>query len=171
MLNIDIKIKHLDIEFPFKANIKRGEVFEFPVGEPILRDKLFWILCGLKSDFEGEIKGEGICFNASVFNNVLALGDRSMFIRGDVTRNIYKALRVRADRKTAKARTQEVIGLYDLEKLAKLKIDYLEDDELLVVSLARAHYRQIGLVVWKKVDETAKIDLSKFKESYILVVS
>ena len=171
MLEIDIKIKHNNMEFPFKASVKRGEIFTFAVGEEIMRDKLFWALCGINKDYTGEIKGEGICFNSSTFNNVLAIGDRSMFIRGSVTRNIYKALRVRADKQTAKSRTDEVIKLYGLERLSKLNVKLLDDNELLTVALARAHFRKIGLVVFKKLEEHGEIDLSKFSDAYIIKVS
>ena len=171
MLKIDIAFRLNDIDFTFKADVKRGEVYTFNAGEPILADKLFWVLCGLDKNYKGTIEGEGICFNASTFNNVLALGDRTMFIRGSVERNIYKALRVRAGRKTALQRTQEVIGLYNLQKLAKLNIKLLEDEELLTVALARAHFRKIGLLVYKKLGNNAEFDFTKFADSYILVIS
>ena len=121
MLAIDIKFKLKDMDFEFKADVKRGVPYKFEVGERILGDKLFWVLCGLDRAYTGTIEGEGICFNASSWNNVLALGDRSMFIRGTVRRNIYKALRTRVNRKTAKSRTEEVIKLYNLEVLAGLQ--------------------------------------------------
>lgn len=170
MLTIDISFKLNDIDFNFKTEVKRGEVYTFNAGEPILADKLFWVLCGLDKNYEGEVKGEGICFNPSTFNNVLALGDKTMFIRGSVERNIYKALRVRAKPKIAKVRTQEVIELYKLKKLAKLNIKLLEDGELMTVALARAHFRQIGLVVLKKLQDT-QIDFTKFGDAYIIIIT
>jgi len=166
MLLIDIAFRFKDLDFTFSATVRRGEVHDFATGEPALADKLFWVLCGLDQDYTGKIDGEGICFNASSWNNVLALGDRSMFIRGSVRRNIYKALRIRADKKTARARTEEVIKLYNLERIAGFNINLLEDNELTTVAMARAHYRKIGLVVCKNVE----IDLTRFKDAYIIKV-
>jgi len=170
MLAIDIKFKLKDMDFEFKADVKRGVPYKFEVGERILGDKLFWVLCGLDRGYEGKIEGEGLSFNASSFNNILALGDRSMFVRGNVRRNIYKALRVRAHRKIAKARTEEVIKLYHLERIESFKTDLLDDKELLNVALARAHYRKIGLVVFNKAAAPVEIELTKFSDAYIVIV-
>ena len=169
MFNIDIAFKHNDIDFKFQANIARGKPHTFEVGEQMLADKLFWVLCGLDKNYTGTIEGEGISFAASSFNNVLALGDKTMYIRGSAERNIYKALRVRAKRKLAKERTEQVIKLYNLERLAKFNIKLLEDDELLTVSLARAHFRKIRLVIFKNLNNI-EIDLSKFKTEYIITI-
>ena len=163
MLTIDIKFKLREIDFEFKAQIKRGESHTFKVDEESLADKLFWILCGLDTKYEGKIEGEGVSWGASTWNNVLALGDTSMFISGTARRNIYKAIRVRADRKTAKQRTEEVIRLYGLEVLAGLKTKYLSDEELLRVAIARAHFRKIGLVIVKGKD-FCEIDCSTHNE-------
>ena len=171
MLFIDIKFTLKDLEYPFSASVRRGEVHTFDVGEASLADKLFWVLCGLDPIYSGKIDGEGLCFNASSWNNILALGDRSMFIRGSVRRNIYKALRIRANKETARQRTEEVIKLYGLEKLSKFKISLLDDEELINVAQARAHYRKIGLVVFKKLSLNAEIDLAKFRDSYIIVIT
>ena len=173
MLKIDLNIKNDDIKIPFKFEVEIGKPHFVETGEPILRDKLFWALCGLDQnnrDVSGTIDGEGICFNASTFNNVLALGDRGMFIRGSVRRNIYKALRTRSNRKIAKQRTDEVINLYKLENLAKMNVKLLEDDELLTVSLARAHYRKIALVIAKLGQDFDENRLSKFSKAYIIVL-
>ena len=170
MLVIDISFKLRDLDFVFKANTKRGEVYTFEIGEPILADKLFWVLCGLDPFYKGSIEGEGVCFNMSTWNNVLALGDTSMFVRGTVRRNIYKAIRVRCDKQTAKTRTEEVIALYGLEVLAGLKVKLLSPEELLNVSLARAHYRDIALVLFKNLGAKHEIDLSKFKDAYIIKI-
>jgi len=168
VLLIDINFKFKDLDFNFSATVKRGETYTFNVGEVALADKLFWVLAGLDKGYTGKIDGEGICYSASSWNNVLALGDRSMFIRGSVKKNIYKALRIRANKKTARERTQEVLTLYGLKKFEKFNINLLEDDELIIVALARAHYRKIGLVVYKKIN--AKIDLSKFNDAYIIEI-
>ena len=181
MLLIDIAFKHREIDFKFNAIVQRTKpesdleankqrIHTFTIGEPALADKLFWVLCGLDKNFTGTINGEGICFNSSSFNNVLAIGDRSMFVHGTIERNIYKALRTRTDKKTAKQRTQEVLRLYDIERLAKLKPIHLEDDELVTVAFARAHFRKIGLVVYKKMSQTTEIDLRKFNDAYIIVI-
>ena len=170
MLNIDIKFKFRDLDFEFTAQVKRGEPYTFNVGEQSLADKLFWVLCGLDAKYEGKIEGEGICFNASTWNNVLALGDTTMFISGTIRRNIYKAIRVRNDRKTAKQLTEEVIKLYGLEVLAGLKVHYLSDEELLRVSIARAHFRKIGLVIIKERDGY-NIDCTKWPDAYIIKIT
>jgi len=170
MLTIDIKFKLREIDFEFKAEVKPGETHTFNVGEESLADKLFWVLCGLDRKYEGKVEGEGVCFNASTWNNVLALGDVTMFIGGTIRRNIYKALRVRANRKTAKQRTEEVIRLYDLQVLAGLKTKHLSDEELLHVAIARAHFRKIALVVVKD-KKSYNIDYTKWPDAYILRVS
>ena len=170
MLSIDIKFKLREIDFEFKTVVQRGEPYTFNVGEESLADKLFWVLCGLDGKYEGKIEGEGVCFNASTWNNVLALGDVTMFIRGTIRRNIYKALRVRADRKTAKQRTEEVIKLYGLEVLAGLRTKYLSDEELLRVAIARAHFRKIAFVVVKD-KESYQIDCTKWPDAYIIKIA
>jgi ABC-type lipopolysaccharide export system ATPase subunit len=179
MLKIDISFKFKDLDFSFKADINRGEPYIFEVGERALADKLFWVLCGLDKGYTGTIQGEGVCFNASTWNNVLALGDRTMFLRGSVQRNIYKALRVRSNRKISLERTEEVIKLYNLEHLRKMSISLLEDDEIFAVSLARVHYRKIALIVYNSplcnvgVTECVggfKNLLPKYKDAYIVKV-
>jgi len=170
MLNIDISFKLNDIDFAFNTQVKRGDVYTFEVGEPILADKLLWVLTGLDKGYSGKIEGEGVCWNASSWNNVLALGDPTMFVRGSVRRNIYKALRVRADKKTAMARTEEIIEKYGLQVLAGLNVKLLSDEELLRVAVARADYRKIALVVWKKSADAGEIDLSKWADAYILTI-
>ena len=175
MLTINLAFKFRNLDFKFEATVRRGEVHNFEkqypdLFEPALRDKLFWVLCGLDRGYTGKIEGEGLCFNASSFNNVLAIGDRSMFVRGSVRRNIYKALRLRADRKTAQKRTDEVIELYNLKKLENLNVKLLEDGELVTVALARAHFRRIGLVIYKGALEYVEILLQKYKDAYIIVV-
>jgi len=164
---MSFKFKDLDMEF--KAEVERGKPHTFTVGEPALADKLFWVICGLDHGYTGTIKGEGVSFGPTAWNNVLALGDSTMFVRGSVRKNIYKALRIRSDRKTAKERTEEVIEKYGLQVLAGLKVKLLSDDELMTVSLARAHFRKIALVICKKTDGK-EIDLQKFRDAYIIYV-
>jgi ABC-type taurine transport system ATPase subunit len=165
---IDIKFRFKDLDFEFKADTELGKPYNFDIGEPVLADKLFGVLAGLDLDFSGTINGNGVCFNASERNNVLALGDNSMFIKGSVRKNIYKTLRIRTDRKTAKQRTEEVIRLYNLENSADLNINRLNGDELLKVSLARAHFREVRLVIIKNYPA---IDLSKWRQAYIITIS
>lgn len=173
MLSINISFNHNGLDFTFNDEIEQGKPHTFKVGEQSLADKLFWVLVGLDKDYKGSIDGDGICFNASTWNNVLALGDNSMFLpRSTIRHNIYKALRVRADRKAAKVRTEEIIELYNLHVLAGLKPHYLTDEELTNVALARAHYREIRLVVIKGNDaeQVTKIALQKWPEAYIIEV-
>jgi len=169
LLLINIKFKFKDLDLEFKADIERNKPYTFEIGEEMLSDKLFWILVGLDKNYEGEITGEGVCLNASSWNNVLALGDKGMFIRGTVYKNIYKALRVRSKRAEAKNRALEVIKLYNLELLSSIKIHLLTDEELLRVATARAHYRKIALVVAKS-KEIGKIDFTKWQDSYIIKI-
>jgi ABC-type nitrate/sulfonate/bicarbonate transport system ATPase subunit len=158
------------MKFDFTDLVERGKPYTYNVGERALADKLFWVLCGLDAGYTGTISGDGLCFNRSSFNNVLALGDRTMFIRGSVRRNIYKALRLRTDKKTAMARTDEVIGLYNLRKLETFNVKLLTGEELITVALARAHFRKIGLVVFNKVSTNVEIDLQKFSDAYIITI-
>jgi len=166
LLSIDITFTFKDTEFSFKAEIELNKPYTFEIGETALTDKLFWVLVGLDKSYKGKINGEGICFNPSSWNNVLALGDKTMFVRGSVYKNIYKALRVRANKKAALERTEQVIDHYDLRHLSKLNIKLLTQEELLRVAVARAHFRKIALIVAKE----CEIDFSKWKDSYIIKI-
>jgi len=168
LLSIDIKFTIEDTEFPFEAEIKPGNQHTFTVGDPAVMDKLFWVLVGLDKNYQGEIRGEGICFKASSWNNVLALGDRSMFISGTVYKNIYKAMRVRANRTTSRQRTEEVIEKYDLQLLSKMNIKLLTEEELMRIAVARAHFRKIALVVAKQCETQ---DFTKWPDAYIIKIT
>ena len=122
MLKIDISFKHCDDIYNFKANIKKGIKHTFEIGERMLADKLFYVLCGLEGNID---------YGIDLKNDILALGDASMFLKTP-QKSIYKALRTR--HKDAKQKTQEMLDLYKPEMQ-------------LEIALARAHFRDFKLLV------------------------
>lgn len=154
-MRIDIKIEDCE----FKAEVKCGIPHIFEVGERILADKLFYILTGLSKEYQGSIETDDIDFSHSADNTVLALGDATMFINGTVKKNLHKALKLR--RKDFKEKTIEALETYNLDGNKKIK--HLSDEELLRLSLARAHYRKIDLIVAHCCETFVKPeDLDKF---------
>jgi ABC-type transport system involved in cytochrome bd biosynthesis fused ATPase/permease subunit len=154
MLAINVAFVLNGLSFSFSADIPEGGRHVFAVGERVLADKLFYVLCGLDRDYSGKIScddaaGKRVDFSKSKRNNVLAIGDRTMFISGTVRHNIYRAMRARTARKTARERTEEVIKLYKLGDIAGLPIKNFmhSTDTLLRVALARAHFREASLIV------------------------
>lgn len=135
MLKIDISFRHNGELFAFKVEIEEGGRHIIEVGERMLADKLFFVLCGLDKEFDGVMKGAD--WSHTKANNILALGDSSMFLKGSVQKNIYKALRTRMKRAEAKQKTQEVINIYNID----------ESSTLMNIALARAHFRDIKLIV------------------------
>ena len=174
MLSLNISFKHNGEMFTFTANIPLGTKHIFEIGERILADKLFYVLAGLDNDYQGTMTGAD--WSHSKDNNVLALGDKSMFIYGSVHRNIYRALRVRANRKTAKAQTREVVEYYELDADASVT-----GGNMLQVALARSHFRDVKMIVLncfetyiKSADEyfeKRKNHLPEMKDVYIIEIT
>jgi len=160
-LKIDVAFKYLGQDFEFKASLNPGQKHVFEIGERGLCDKLFYVLCGLDKDYKGGL--EGADWSESKTNSVLALGDRTMFVRGTVETNIYKALRSRMGRGEAKQKTQEVIGIYLPELCAGETITkaLVTEFNMLKVALARAHYRDIKLVVINCFETYASADCNE----------
>lgn len=152
-MKFNFTINHDDLEIPFSGELVKGRPHTIEIGEPILADLVF------EQFF-------------SLCDNVLALGDSTMFLRGlSVRHNIYKVLRFRNNRKTAKKKTTEALKIYKLNP--KTKIKHLSPAELLNVALARAHFRKPELVVVKKYGYLADIDvdLSRWGDVFIVVIN
>ena len=165
MLVVNLSFKHLGEQYSFNLQLKCGEVHKFEVGERMLADKLFWCLCGLDGDCQYKINVSGQ--NISFKNDILALGDGTMFLDRSVDKNVYKALRVRHKRKEARQKTSEVMKIYELESA-------------LDVAIARAHFRNFKLLIVNCFDtyiqnsaqyfDKRKNHLPKREELYILEV-
>jgi ABC-type iron transport system FetAB ATPase subunit len=164
-----------DQEFIFNIEIKKGEPYTFEVGEKELADRLFYVLCKLDTNYDGTIgdPDNEIDFSNTPQNNVLALGDRTLFINGTIYRNIYLPLRARHNRAEAKQKTQEIIKTYNLNPKQKMKT--LSDDEILTLALARAHFREPKLVIINRVESyitpETEIDYSRWSDSYIININ
>ena len=155
-MNVDVIIKHHDLEIPIKFELEKNKPHVIDVGEEQFADRLFAVLCGL----------EDIKFS----DDVLGLGDKTMFVNGTIYKNIYKVLRIRFPRKESKEKTEQVIELYKLD--GKKKIKSLSDSELYEVALARSYYRQPELVVINKNGylSDVEIDVSRWDDCYVVCI-
>ena len=151
MIKIDISFNHDNMPFVFTAEVVEGKRHVFEIGERMLADKLFYVLVGLDKNYKGTITGAD--WSQSETNNVLALGDKTMFVNGTVRKNIYKALRTRMKIKQAKQKTEEVINFYKLKP-----DDQINDDNMLPVAIARAHFREVKLIVANCFNESEMIN-------------
>jgi len=161
MFNLGVTIYHNGEKFSFSADIKRGEIFSFDIGEKVLADKLFYCLVGLEKceNFEEYKKcceevGVNLGFNKG--SNILALGDNSMFLNSSVYKNIYRVIRVRSGRKRAKEMTKEILELYGLEGRENICLNKGDKESgkeiLLKTAVARSCFRDIRLVIVNTVE-------------------
>ena len=157
MFSLDLSFKFKDVDFSFKAECEKGKPHIFEAGEEALADRLFaeLIFSGLEP-------------------NILALGDKTMFIRGSVSRNIYKALRFRSNKKTARSQLETALDEYSLRDIAQRNIKQLSDEQLFAVALARSHFRTADLLVVKKIGgyikKETKINFEKWPDAYIIEI-
>jgi len=164
LMKINIKIGDCE----FTATVERGVPHIFEVGEPILADKLFYALIGLNKDFEGGVEAGDVNFSRTPANTVLALGDKSMFLKGIVKRNLHKALKLR--HRDYKEKAQEVSGKFELDPSTKIK--NLSPKELLNLALARAHFRKVDLVVINRCETyLSDLEIPEFESTYTLVIT
>ncbi|MCL2850983.1 MAG: hypothetical protein FWE01_01305 [Firmicutes bacterium] len=195
MLKINLKIVHQGIPFIFSAEIEQGKPHTFEIGEEQLADKLFFLLSGLKPlppqqsllqtmryQHPDIVVPKGIDeisdsldivnFSRSSLNNVLAIGDPTMFLsKGtSVYKNVYTVLRARDTKVDAKQKTDEVIKHYQLDPKSKLK--NLSDNQLLALSLARSHFRVPKFIIVNKLYflKNLEINFDKWKDSYVVVI-
>ena len=172
VLSVDIEFNFRGDTYTFKKHVIKGEVATIEIGEEALSDKLFNVLCGLDKDYIGEIRDSEKLLNqtASRHNNVLALGARTMHYSGSVGRNVFRTLRLRSDKKTAKAQTAQVLEMYNLDPRKRVK--GLCPSEFWDFSCARCNYREVRLVVINKCGFLCnlKVDLTKWKECYIIQI-
>jgi len=136
------------------GTLERGVVHTIEIGEEQLAQSLFERFWDLTDE-------------------VLALGDTTMFLRGrSVRHNIYKVLRLRTNRADAKQKTDEVISMFGLNP--KTKVKKLSEGELLSLALARSYFRTPELVVIKKFGgylERLDVDTKKWSESFVVVIT
>ncbi|MCL2846414.1 MAG: hypothetical protein FWE38_01865 [Firmicutes bacterium] len=158
MMNIKLSFTHMGTPFDFDIVLEAGVPYRLEIGEAMLCTRVFECLVGLDKNCVYE---HGFDVSRSPSNNVLALGDKTMFIRGDAYRNVYKALRTRFKRKVAKQHAGRIIAEYNPQTP-------------LEVALARASMRDVKLVVVNRVSgyigEDDVIAFTKFNEAYIIEV-
>lgn len=177
MLKIDISFKIKELTFTFNEDIAMGSVFKFDVGVDYIAAKLFDVLTGLDDDYNGMIvdTDEVVNRSHSALNNVLALGNRTMFVRGSVRRNIYKALRARNKRAQAKVLTEELITTRGLLDIADTAVKSLSNADLLRVAVSRAHFRDVRLIVVNRCEtyiaKTDEIQLPNSAVAYIIDIT
>ena len=185
-MNINLKFKFRGAEYTFQKEVVTGEVATFEIGEESLADKLFAILSGLDNGFcEGVWEGtphKEINFMQSKYNNVLALGEGSMFGRGDIKKNLYRAYRLRADKVVAAAQLAAQGEIPQVKAILDLKPKNLDSAQMLDFALARAYHRNVKLVVMNCVTgylcdlTTEKINclenelFTKFPNCYIIKI-
>ena len=151
--------------------LQPGVPHRLNINEPILADRIFALLCGLSNDGEVSFEPNVVNYSSSVANNVLALGDSSMFVRGSVKKNLRKALRARIhDKAQVNKKIQELCHAYNLSPS-----DKVTDSNKLAVALARSSIREPKLVVIKRiggyVNVDTEIDYSRWTGAYVIEIS
>jgi len=195
MLKLNMTIMHQGISFNFETEVQKDTPHTFEVGEEQLGDKLFYILCGVETPPTPQsflettrvlpTKFKHPCTIADIVdtleqvdrspsesNNVLALGDPGMFVKGTVQKNIYAAIRARFSKEKAKEMTLETLSKFStLDPKAKLKT--LTNEQLYILAQARSSHRTPKLIVINKLHflKEIEIDHTQWQDAYIVVVA
>jgi len=198
MLKVNLEVEHHGTLFTFTAEVQKGIPHTFEIGETQLADKLFHTLCGLTKSKNPQENPEKtpkeitkkypppiktlalidtdnqLNLSKSPENNILALGDPTMFLApsSSIKKNIYRALRSRHSRPDSKQKTSELLSTYFPNTSPKTKLKTLDSNQLLTLSLARSHYRTPKLIIINKLHflKSLEINLSLWKNCYILTI-